>query len=120
MSILCIETHVHKSACQFVYRGSLGAICRTQNNRYSIFSPPGCEPTIQKVPKYGMRDSHMFYEISCPYFIKVHVYHVLPIFRNTFISLDQPDCTNFLIYLNYAIWTNQLASPPVNLYIAEV
>jgi hypothetical protein len=60
MSILFIETHVHKSACQFVYRRSLGAICRTQNNRYSIFIPLGCEPAIQKVPKYGMRHLHMF------------------------------------------------------------
>jgi hypothetical protein len=93
MSILYIETHLRKSGCQFVYRGSVGAICRTRNNRYSIFSPPGREPAIQKVPKYGMRDLHMFYEISCPYFIKVHVYHVLPVCRNTFISLGQPDCT---------------------------
>jgi hypothetical protein len=52
--------YVHKSACKFVYRGSVGAICRTQNNRYLIFSPPGCEPAIQKMPKYGMRNPHMF------------------------------------------------------------
>jgi hypothetical protein len=52
--------YVHKSACQFVYRGSLGAICGTQNNRYLIFSLPGREPAIQKVSKYGMRDPHMF------------------------------------------------------------
>jgi hypothetical protein len=52
--------NVHKFACQLVYRGSLGAICRTQNNRYLIFILPGREPAIQKVPKYGMRDPHMF------------------------------------------------------------
>jgi hypothetical protein len=52
--------YVHKSAYQFVYRGSLGVVCRTQNNRYLIFSPPGHEPSIKKVPKYGMRDPHMF------------------------------------------------------------
>jgi hypothetical protein len=86
-----------KSACQFVYRRSLGAICRRQNNRGSIFSPPGREPAIQKVPKYGMRDPHMVYKISCPYFIKVHVYYVLLVCRKTFISLARPDCTNFLV-----------------------
>jgi hypothetical protein len=52
--------YVQKSACQFVYLRNLGAICRTQNNRYLIFSPPGREPAIQKVLKYGMRDPHMF------------------------------------------------------------
>jgi hypothetical protein len=52
--------YVQKSVCQFVYLRSLGAICRTQNNRYLIFIPPGREPTIQKVLKYGMRDLHMF------------------------------------------------------------
>jgi hypothetical protein len=31
------------SAYHFVSRGSVGAICRTQNNRGSIFSPPGRE-----------------------------------------------------------------------------
>jgi hypothetical protein len=52
--------YVHKYACQFVYRGSVGSICRKQNNTYLIFSPPGHEPAIQKMPKYGMRDPHMF------------------------------------------------------------
>jgi hypothetical protein len=52
--------NVDKSACQFVYHGSLGAICRTQNNRYLIFSLLGRKPVIQKVTKYGMRDPHMF------------------------------------------------------------
>ena len=52
--------YVQKSMCQFVYLGSLGAICRTQNNRCLIFSPPGLEPVIQKVLKYGMRDPYMF------------------------------------------------------------
>jgi hypothetical protein len=62
-----------KSACQFVYRGTLGAICRTQSNRGPFLSPPAREPTIQKVAKYGMRDPYMLYKISCPYFIKVHI-----------------------------------------------
>ena len=53
--------YVHKPACKFVYRGSVGVICRTWNNRYLIFSPPGRQPAIQKVPKYGMRTLHMFY-----------------------------------------------------------
>ena len=52
--------YVQKPACKFVYRRSAGAICRTQNNRYLIFSPPSREPAIQKVPKYGIRDPHMF------------------------------------------------------------
>jgi hypothetical protein len=97
IKVQCSAKPARKSACQFVYRGSLGAICRTQNNRGSIFSPPGREPAIQKVPKYGMRDPHMLYKISCPYFIKVHVYNVLLVCRNTFISLARPDCTNFLV-----------------------
>jgi hypothetical protein len=54
------RNYLHMSECQFVYHRSLGALCRTQNNRYLIFSPPGREPAIQKVPKYGMRDSHIF------------------------------------------------------------
>jgi hypothetical protein len=53
--------YVHNPMCKFVYRGSVGAICRTQNNRYLIFSPPGRQPAIQKVPKYVMRTLHMFY-----------------------------------------------------------
>ena len=52
--------YVQKPACKFVYRGSVGAICRTENNRYLIFSLPSREPAIQKVPKYGMRNPHMF------------------------------------------------------------
>jgi hypothetical protein len=56
--------YVHKSTCQFVYRGSLGGICRRANNRDSIFGPPGREPAIQKLPKYGMKDLHMLYKIS--------------------------------------------------------
>jgi hypothetical protein len=31
----------------FVSRGSVGAICKTQNNRGSIFSPLGREPVRQ-------------------------------------------------------------------------
>jgi hypothetical protein len=48
-----------KSACQFVYRGTLGATCRTQNNRGPILSPPAREPTIQNVGKYGMSELYM-------------------------------------------------------------
>ena len=61
MSILYIETHIHNSHCQFVFRRTVGAICRARNNRYSIFSPPGREHAKQKVPKYEMRNPHMFY-----------------------------------------------------------
>jgi len=66
----CSFCVAHRS-CQFVYSGSLGAICRTQNNRDSIFSSLGREPTIHKVPKYGMRDPHM------PYKIHVHTLYRL-------------------------------------------
>jgi hypothetical protein len=76
-----------ESACQFVYRGSLGAICRAQNNKTSIFSPPGRQSAIQKVPEYGIRNAHMLYKISCPYLKKVHVYYVLVVCRKTFISV---------------------------------
>jgi hypothetical protein len=51
-----------RSACQFVYRGIVGAICRARNNRGPIFSPPTREPMIQKVAKYGMRDPYMIYK----------------------------------------------------------
>jgi len=44
-----------KSACQFVYRISIGAICRTQNNKGSIFSPPGREPSALHVPWVYLR-----------------------------------------------------------------
>jgi hypothetical protein len=44
-------------------------------------SPPAREPAIQKVAKYGMKDPYMLYKISCPYFIKVHVYYVLLVGR---------------------------------------
>ena len=53
---------VRKSACQFVYRGTLGAICKTQSNRGPFLSSPAREPAIQKVAKYGMRDPYMFYK----------------------------------------------------------
>ena len=86
-----------KSAYQFVYCGRVGAICTTRNNRGSIFSPPSREPAIEKVPNYGMRDPHMLYKISCPYFIKVHVYYVLLVCQKTFISLARPNCTKFLV-----------------------
>ena len=92
-----------KSACQFVYRGSLGAICRAQNNKTSIFSPLGRKPVIQKVPKYGTRNLHMLYKILCPYFIKVHVYCVLLVCQKTFISVSPPKWTKFVLCLNSAI-----------------
>jgi hypothetical protein len=108
-----LSQRARKSACQFVYHRTLGAICRTQNNRGSILSPPAQEPVIQKVAKYGMKDPCMLYKISCPYFIKVHVFYVLLVslkisrcgswqmhmfrFPLTFISLAQPNCTNFLV-----------------------
>ena len=66
-----------KFACQFVYRRTLGVICRTWNNRGPIFSPSAREPAIQKVAKYGMRDPYMLYKIWYPYFIKVHIYYGL-------------------------------------------
>jgi hypothetical protein len=46
-----VRCGVRKSACQFVYRGSLGDIYKTLNKRSSNFSPPGRQPAIQKVPK---------------------------------------------------------------------
>jgi hypothetical protein len=60
----------------FVGHGSLGAICRTLNNRYLIFSPPGSEPVIQKVPKYGIRDPHMFYNTINLYITELWVLFV--------------------------------------------
>ena len=92
-----------KSACQFIYCGNLGAICRTQNSRDYFFSSPRREPAIKKVPKYGMRDPHMLYQISCPYFIKVHVYYVLLVCRKKFISVGPPKWTNFVLCLNSTI-----------------
>jgi hypothetical protein len=66
---------VCNSSYQFLYRGSLGAICRTQNNTDSIFSLEDREPAIQKIPKYGMRDSHMLYKISCRFYIVLSYEH---------------------------------------------
>jgi hypothetical protein len=67
---------VHNFVCQSVYHETLGAICRAHNNRGPILSPPAREPVIQKVAKYGMRATCMLYKISCPYFIKVHIWYV--------------------------------------------
>jgi hypothetical protein len=53
---------VRKFTCQFVYRGTLGAICRIQSSRGPILSPPDRETTIQKVAKYGVRDMYMLYK----------------------------------------------------------
>jgi len=109
----------HKFACQFIYRGTLGAICRTWNNRGSILSPLAREPAIQKVAKYRMRDPYMLYKISCPYFINVHIYYVLLIsqkisrcgswrihvfrFPLTFISPARPTACSFHIVQNFCI-----------------
>jgi hypothetical protein len=68
--------YVQKSACQFVYLRNVGVICRTRNNRYLFFSPPGREPAIQKVLKYGMRDPYMFKNTINLYIVKVWVLFV--------------------------------------------
>jgi hypothetical protein len=39
---------------QFVYRGTLGVVCRSRNNGSAILSPPVREPAIEKVAKYGI------------------------------------------------------------------
>ena len=39
---------IHKSDCQYVYRETLGAICRPQKNRCPICSPPVWQPAIHK------------------------------------------------------------------------
>jgi hypothetical protein len=39
---------------QFVYRGTLGVVCKSQNNGSSMLSTPAREPAIKKVVKYGM------------------------------------------------------------------
>jgi hypothetical protein len=39
---------IRKSDCQYVYRGTLGAICRPRNNRCPICSPPVRQPAIHK------------------------------------------------------------------------
>jgi hypothetical protein len=44
------------SACQFLYHGVMGAICWPWNNGRPILSPPGREPMMKKVAKYGMWD----------------------------------------------------------------
>jgi hypothetical protein len=55
---------VRRSACQFVYRRILGAICNTRNNGGPILSPPAREPAIKNVARYGMQNSYMLYKIS--------------------------------------------------------
>jgi hypothetical protein len=40
--------------CTFVYRGSLGVVCRGQNNGSTILSPSGREPAIEIFVEYGM------------------------------------------------------------------
>jgi hypothetical protein len=42
---------VYKSDSQFVYRGTVGAICRTRKNKSPIFRSPAREPGIQKLAK---------------------------------------------------------------------
>ena len=69
------------SSCQFVYCGSLGVICRTQNNRDSIFSPAGHEPTIKKClsMEWGIR--------ICS--IKSHVHNL---YRDSFAQVRLSIC----------------------------
>jgi hypothetical protein len=43
-----------QSRGQFVYRGTPGNVCRSQNNGSAIVSPPIREPAIEKVAKYGI------------------------------------------------------------------
>jgi hypothetical protein len=43
-----------QSSGQFVYRETLGVVCRLWNNGSVILSPPVQEPTIEKVAKYGI------------------------------------------------------------------
>ena len=101
---------VCKSACQFVYRRTLGAICRTRNNKGPILSPPTWEPAIQTVTKYGMRAAYMLYKISCPYFIKVHIWcykNFMSIFyKRTYLVCSSPVNCFSVWYCNKRIKTS--------------
>jgi hypothetical protein len=57
-----LKDPVRSFGCQFVYRGTLGAICRIQSNRGPTLSPPDREPAIEKVAKYEMRDPYKLYK----------------------------------------------------------
>jgi hypothetical protein len=54
------------SACEFVYRGNVDAICRPLKNKGPILNPPAQEFAIQIVAKYGIRNTYMLYKMSCP------------------------------------------------------
>jgi hypothetical protein len=43
-----------QSSGQFVYRGTLGTVCRPRNIGSAIVRPPVREPAIEKVAKYGI------------------------------------------------------------------
>jgi hypothetical protein len=43
-----------ESGGQFVYHGTPGSVCRSENNGSVMWSPPARESMIQKVAKYGM------------------------------------------------------------------
>ena len=59
ISLYCIVRNV---ASQFVYRETLDAVCRPQNNRDPFLKPPAREPVIQKLAKYGMTAPCMLYK----------------------------------------------------------
>jgi hypothetical protein len=44
-----VQCSARKSASQFLYRASLGTICKTQSNRGPLLSPPAREPAIQRL-----------------------------------------------------------------------
>jgi hypothetical protein len=46
-----------QSRGKFVYRGSLGNVCRTQNNGGANVSPPIREPAIEKVAQVWNRET---------------------------------------------------------------
>jgi hypothetical protein len=48
------EGMMGQSNCQFVYRGTPGTVCKSQNIGNTILSPPVREPAIEKVAKYGI------------------------------------------------------------------
>jgi hypothetical protein len=55
---------LHRFACQFVYRGIVGAICKPHNNGGPSLSSPAREPAIKNVTRYRMKNLYMLYKIS--------------------------------------------------------
>jgi hypothetical protein len=53
---------VRNFGCEFVYRGTLGAICSIRSNRVPALSPLDQEPTIEKVAQYEMLDPYKIYK----------------------------------------------------------